>query len=326
LFTVPAEVKDFIRRYPRLVILGHLDPDGDCVASQLALALFLKRTGKETLLLSAGPFERPEIAPFSEFFRFQPAPGDLAATESGCGVVVLDCSSPQRVGKFLDALASLPLLVIDHHASGDDFGTVRWVVPSAPAVTFLIQLLIEALGGAPNREEARLLLFGLCTDTGFFRHLEKDCPPVFAGVSRLTAAGASPREAYRMMYAGAGLGKLKLLAHTLLRAEACLDGRVIVTFQTREDFRTRAEEASRGSDDLYRLLQNVRGSELVVLIQEEEPGRCTVGLRSGDRFDAGAFAKACGGGGHPRAAGYPDTGSIEEVKRRLLARLSGTAL
>ena len=48
----------------------------------------------------------------------------------------------------------------------------------------MVQLLIEALGEKPNREEAKLLLFGLCTDTGFFRHLEKHCPRVFAAVAR----------------------------------------------------------------------------------------------------------------------------------------------
>jgi phosphoesterase RecJ-like protein len=326
MFTVPQAAIDFIRRYPKFVLLGHLDPDGDCVASQLGLALFLKRMGKEAVLLSGSPFERPEIAPFAEFFRSRLDPGDLSAPGNGCAVVVLDCSSPQRVGELYEAVSALPLLVIDHHTSGDDFGDLRWVLPTAPAVTFMIQLLIESCGQAPNREEARLLLFGLCTDTGFFRHLEKDCPEVFAAAARLAAAGATPREAYRMMYSGGGLGRLQLLARSLLRAECFLDGKVIVTFQTREDLRLTEKEGSRGSDDLYRLLQNVRGSELAVLIQEEEAGRCTVGLRVNNSFDAGAFAKECGGGGHKRAAGYPEAGSIEEVKARLLTRLRGTRL
>jgi phosphoesterase RecJ-like protein len=326
MYTVPEAVKDFIRRYPKLVILGHLDPDGDCVASQIGLALFLKRMGQQALLLSAGPFDRPEIADFADFFHLEITPEDLDAPGAGCGAVVLDCSSPQRVGELYDSVSSLPLLVIDHHASGEDFGTVHWVVPSSPSVTYMIQLLIEALGQAPNREEAKLLLFGLCTDTGFFRHLGKDCPQVFAGVSRLTATGASPREAYRMMYAAAGLGKLRLLAQTLLRAETFFNGKVIVTFQTLKDFRQGTSEASRGSDDLFRLLQNVRRSELVVLIREEEENRCTVGLRTNDSFDAGAFAKTCGGGGHARAAGYPANGSVEQVKTSLLDRLRSARL
>jgi phosphoesterase RecJ-like protein len=321
MFTVPDPVKDFIRRYSRFLILGHLDPDGDCVASQLALALFLKRTGRETLLLSAGPFDRPEIAPYTEFFQSRLDPADQAADGAGTAAVVLDCSSPERVGALYESVSSLPLLVIDHHASGEEFGSERWVESEAPAVTFMVQLLIEALGEKPNRQEARLLLFGLCTDTGFFRHLDKHCPRVFAAVARLTAAGASPREAYRMIYSGGGLEKLKLLARTLLRAEPCLGGRVIVTCQTLKDFRSPGGEAVQGSDDLYRLLQNVHGAELVALIREEEGDRCTVGLRTSDSFDAGVFAKSCGGGGHARAAGYPEDGSVAEVRKRLIDRL-----
>ena len=58
---VPVALLDFIEQYGPFYIIGHKEPDGDCVGSQLALASFLKRSGKTAYLCSAGPFSRNEI-------------------------------------------------------------------------------------------------------------------------------------------------------------------------------------------------------------------------------------------------------------------------
>jgi len=63
---VPEGLIDFINRYSKIIIVGHKEPDGDCVGSSLALSLFLKRLGKKIFLLSAGPFKRTEIMQYDE--------------------------------------------------------------------------------------------------------------------------------------------------------------------------------------------------------------------------------------------------------------------
>jgi len=165
----PAEVGPFLTEYDRYLVVGHLEPDGDCVASAVAMARFLERRGKTVVLADQGPFDRPEVAGFQSLFRTDAPP----APETGrTAAVVVDCSTADRLGPALEAaVAGLSVLVIDHHASGQRFGTVRWVEPSAPAVTYMVQLLLESLGERIPAEDAELLLFGLCTDTGFFRHL-----------------------------------------------------------------------------------------------------------------------------------------------------------
>ena len=65
-----TEAVRFIRSHESFVILGHKEPDGDCVASQMTFAALLRALGKEATLHSAGPFDRPEISPFEgEFAR-----------------------------------------------------------------------------------------------------------------------------------------------------------------------------------------------------------------------------------------------------------------
>jgi phosphoesterase RecJ-like protein len=82
-----------------------------------------------------------------------------------------------------------------------------------------------------------------------------------------------------------------------------------------------AEPFSRGSDDVYRLLQSVEGVEVIVFLREEGPGRFSVGFRSSGQADVGQVASALGGGGHSRAAGCTLSGTFEEVRRLVLEEL-----
>ena len=314
----PEDVLSFLKRYQKYLLFGHVEPDGDCVASQLALGSFLRRRGTEVSVFSEGPFDRPEIKPFEDRFRDRVEAADL---DGAPAAVILDCSTPDRIGKLGNSLREIPILVIDHHASGEVFGDARWVVPEAPSVTYLIQRLIEEWPDRPTQEEAELLLFGLARDTGFFRHLVENSGFVFEAVARLVDRGASPRKTYRMIHSGWDLAKAKLLALSFQRVERELGGRVLVTYQSLEDLRSLGADVARGSDEVYRILQAVQEVEVVAFIQEEEQGRCSVGLRSNGSWDVGTLARSMGGGGHTLAAGYSAAGSISATREKLIQAL-----
>jgi phosphoesterase RecJ-like protein len=314
----PRELLAQLRSHGKFLIFGHSEPDGDCLASQLVLAEFLRRLGKSAEVFSAGPFDRPETEEFQRGFLSEVSPEDL---EEEPLAVVVDCSTPDRVGGLIADIAGIPVLVVDHHASGRSFGNVRWVVPEAPSTSFLVQLLIEGYPSQPNADEAELLLFGLATDTGFFRHLEAGSAAVFAAVARLVEAGASPRSVYRRIYSRWEIGKVRLLARSLEKARFELGGRVVITSQSYEELEKSGAVSTRGSDEVYRILQSLRGVEVVAFVHEEAAGTCAVGLRSNGDVDVGALAADLGGGGHRRAAGYNRTGTPEEVEAGLLAEL-----
>jgi phosphoesterase RecJ-like protein len=296
----PRKLLEELRKRQRFLIFGHVEPDGDCLASQIVLAEFLRRKGKSAEVFSAGPFDRPETREFEPWFRRTLSAADL---EGEPVAVVVDSSTVDRVGDLTAEIQRLPIIVIDHHASGRIFGNVRWIEPDAPATSFLVQLLIEAYPAAPTAREAELLLFGLATDTGFFRHLEAHSGDAFTAVARLVEAGASPRTVYQRSHGGWEMGKVRLLARSLRKARLELGGRVAVTSQSRRELRESGAFFSRGSDETYAVLQNLQGVEVVAFVREEAPGTCTVGLRSNGQVDVGILAAELGGGGHPRAAG-----------------------
>jgi bifunctional oligoribonuclease and PAP phosphatase NrnA len=304
---------DFLRSHDSFIVIGHKEPDGDCLASQLALASLIRAMGKEATLHSAGPFDRPEISSYAAAFSAE----ITDARRSGVAVVIVDCSTPERTGSLGARVQGLPSLVVDHHSSGEPFGDARMVEPEAPSTTMLIFQLFEDAGVSPDRETARLLLFGLCTDTGFFRHLARNVVETFSAVSRLAARGTSTAEVYMMVYGMRDLSTRRLLAEMLARTESRWGDRLLLTWQTVAD-RERLSAHQRGDDDLYRLLQTITGNVVVVLVKEESEGVFSVGLRSTSAIDVGAVAASFGGGGHKQAAGFDIHGDLETVKKTLI--------
>jgi bifunctional oligoribonuclease and PAP phosphatase NrnA len=316
--SVPPELLDFIDRHGPFYVIGHKEPDGDCVGSQLALASFLKRTGKTAYLCSAGPFTRTEIMAYEGRFT------DIVPPENPserAAALILDCSSLQRIGSVAETLPKVPLAFIDHHAAGNASGDVLFIDDKAPSVTTMVLKLIEAMGGSPNKEEAELLLFGLGTDTGYFRHLDETSAETFQAASRLVSAGASPKRVYNLMYGGKSLFSRKLMGEILARTEPYYDGALLISFVTLDD-QQRYGLASRDSDTLYQLLLGIAGCEAAMIIRQESESDCTVGLRARERIDVGSIAASFGGGGHRLAAGLSIRGELQAVKHKLVGAFS----
>ncbi|MDR0375516.1 MAG: bifunctional oligoribonuclease/PAP phosphatase NrnA [Treponema sp.] len=314
---VPQELLDFIKKHEKFIIVGHKDPDGDCVGSQLAMASALKRLGKNAVVCSAGPFNRSEIALYRN--RFANVVKDEDRLDAA--VIIMDCSVTMRTGDMEDRLKGLPTAIVDHHQGGDRCAGSQenpvFIDPSAPSVTFLTLALIEALGLVPTEEEAKLLFLGLCTDTDFFRHIDSTGYETFAYASRLIKAGANPKETFHFINGGRSFASRRLLGVLLAGSRQYFDGKLILATEEYHEIQRFGLE-SRDSDTLYRLLQSVSGVEVVMFIRQETPTRCSVGLRSMDKIDVSTIAASFGGGGHKNAAGVTMEGTIETIYPQFL--------
>ncbi|GHV86665.1 phosphoesterase [Spirochaetia bacterium] len=309
---VPEALIKFIREGQRFIVAGHEEPDGDCVGSQLAITSLLQRLGKKAVPVSAGPFKRTETKPYAPLFLPCPAGAD----KEGTRVIVMDCSTRERVGDLpLDGLRSA---AVDHHASGNPWGEIVYLDPDAPSVTFMAAKIFAALGERPTTEEAELLFFGLCTDTGFFRHLDERSEETFKTAAALVAAGANPKKTFAAINGGKSLNSRILLGTILSRARAYYGGKLLVSGETLEETRRFGQE-SRDSDMLYQLLQSVEGVEAMVILREENPEECTVGFRSLDRINVAAIAEGFGGGGHKNASGAKVRESAAVLEEKITA-------
>lgn len=314
---VPVELVHFITTGSRFIIAGHKEPDGDCVGSQLTLLSVLRRLGKEAIVCSAGPFKRSEIKNYLK--QFTPEITDYH--KQNAKLIIIDCSNRERLGDLEESLEGLPTAIIDHHLPSENLSSSDeapvYLDSNSPACTLLIYKLITALSLEPTTDEAKLLLFGLCTDSGFFRHLTGESDYVFEYVAQLLRFGGNPRETYQDITGGKSLQSRILLGRILSRIESYFDGKLLISYETLEETKTFGFE-SRDSDTLNQLMQSVSGVQAIIIIRQECADNCTVSLRSANTIDVSKIAASFGGGGHKNAAGLTMEGSITNVKEILL--------
>lgn len=304
------EFAQFLSAHDFFYVIGHKEPDGDCVFSCLGMAALLDAKKLPYQLLNAGPFKRTEIRDKADLFTNTPT--FLSEPErKKTGLIILDCSEMSRLGEIDGDLSALDTYIIDHHKTANVAENCI-IDPSSPATACLVQQLYEKLIGKPPKEVAELLFFGMATDTGYFRFLKDDSAEVFMAAARLVEAGANPRQIYDKMTGGKPYSTRKLLSIMLSRAERYYNGKLVITYETMEDTRKFGQEG-RDSDALYSLLLACDGVEAVVFLRQETEHSCTAGFRSRDTVDVSVIAAKFGGGGHKNASGLSMEGKLENI-------------
>lgn len=306
------EFKDFISNHQYFYVIGHKEPDGDCIASCLGIADILKKLNKEYKLLSAGPFKRPEIKKFEKQFSNKTDFLDNKDREI-TGLIILDCSELSRLGEIDGDLSGLDIFVIDHHKTSNLPENAKGFIDSeAPACAYLVQIFYEKILGKIPLKLANILFFGLSTDTGYFRFLSQDSAEVFMAAARLVSYGVEPRMIYNEINSGKPYSTRQLLGVLLSKAERYLDGKLVITYETLEDTKKYGSEG-RDSDALYQLLLSSQDVEAAVFLRQDTISTCTGGFRSVDKIDVSQVAAKFGGGGHKNASGMSTDGKIENL-------------
>lgn len=309
----------FVSSHSFFYVVGHKEPDGDCIFSSLGMAEFLKKKEKQYELLNAGPFKRNEIKKTET--AFSKTPVFLSAPERKLtGLILVDCAELSRIGDMSSELKGLDTFVIDHHKTSA--ATPNSIIDAAaPATTCIIQQIYERIIGPLPKAVAKLLFLGMATDTGYFRFLDENSAEVFAATARLVAAGVNPREIYDEITGGKPYSTRKLLGILLNRAERYYHNKLVITYETMEDTQKWGTEG-RDSDALYSLILAAEGVEAVVFLRQESEYSCTAGLRSKNDIDVSTIAAHFGGGGHKNAAGLSAEGTIQTLIPRILKEFS----
>ncbi|MGL1891502.1 MAG: bifunctional oligoribonuclease/PAP phosphatase NrnA [Spirochaetaceae bacterium] len=313
---IPEIITKNINSNKRFIVMAHKQPDADTLTSALALESFLSRMGKETSLYTAGPFTRIETLHLADKFK------TTSLTEEDkkdAIVIIVDCNSPDRVGFLENEITELPVMIIDHHATESDFGSFPWVDPSYPSTTLMIQDLIMSFNEAPTPYESEMLFLGFCTDTGFFRHLDKGSELYIEKAANMVRYGASPKNTFKVITGGKTLSSRRLLGRILERCEEHYNGKLLVSWEDIAD-REELKAEDRDSDTLYQAMLSISGVEAIAVVRQESPGKCTVGLRSIQDVDVRKLAETFGGGGHQRASGFATAGELKSVKAELITR------
>jgi len=302
------KIKSRIQAAQRILVTSHVRPDGDAIGSSLALALALLDAGKQVqVVLSDG-------LPAS--FKYLPG-GDMVRTKADGEfdlIVSVDCSDLERIGDALDGYHA-PDIVIDHHITTEAFGTLNLIEPEAVATASVLTRHMGEWGLTLTAPIAANLITGLVTDTLGFR-TSNTTPESLRQAADLMEFGADLSALYYLSlvrrtfveakYWGAGLSSLERS-----------DGIIWATLTLAD----RKASGYTGNDDadLINIVSSIDDAEIAIMFVEQNTGKTKISWRGlKPDIDVSQIASQYNGGGHKAASGAELSGSLAEVRERVL--------
>ncbi|AWN24186.1 phosphoesterase [Deinococcus irradiatisoli] len=308
------EAADRLKSHPGpIVILAHVDPDGDALGSCLGLQRALRAAGKDAQTYLQVP----------RFLKFLPQEGEvlpaLEAWPEGALAAVLDVDNTDMARVAGADLGGFDgeVVNIDHHGTNRRQAAVSLVDPSQAAAAMIVKDVVDALGVPWSAEIATPLLLGTSTDTGSFR-FSNTTPQVLRTAADLVECGAelawindqlarNPQRYYA------------LLREVLDQMQFSSDG-LIVRSHIDEAALQRTQAQWEDVESYVNTIRNADGAELAVMFKDYGE-RIKLSLRSRGRVSAQNIAVALGGGGHVAAAGA----SLDARFPEALARFEAAA-
>ena len=315
---MPARAAELLSAADSVSVVCHVFPDADTIGAGLALALVLDAVGKDVEVSFAAPAELPESLQSLPGGHLLVAPEDLRRDADL--VVTVDIPSVNRLGALRDlAGPDRQVLVIDHHASNQLFGTANYVDPSADSTTMLVADLLDAWGKPIDERVAHCLYAGLTTDTGSFRWASARAHRLAA---RLVELGVDNAAISRTLLDTHPFSWLPMLSRVLASARLVPDaaggrGLVYAVVAHQEWVNARPEEV----ESIVDIVRTTPQAEVAAVFKEIEP-RQLVGVDAREVLSTSpSVASTFGGGGHRLAAGYSATGAADDVVAALRAEL-----
>ena len=305
-----------IRDGRSVCIVGHVRPDGDCIGSQLGLALALRNEGKQVTCWNQD--DLPDKLAFLDPDHLLQKPKAGLRFDV---VIALDCASFERLGTAADAIKDRQLFInIDHHESNTRYGDINWILPKQPSTGELVFRLLRAANWAITPAIADCLFTAVSTDTGSFQY-PSTRPNTLYVAGKLVERGADLAKVCHEVYQSFPLRRVRLLQRVYNHFKLTHDNRIAYFWLKKQDY----ERTGADPDDSEGLIDHLRSIEPVVIaciFEEIEPGLVRISLRSKcEKVNVSDVAEQFGGGGHPAAAGARIPGRPLSVQRQVIRAL-----
>jgi len=302
----------------RIVITTHVQPDGDGIGSEVALAHWLLAQGKTVNIVN--PHAAPRRFAFLE--KDIPAPGFepesaarlLAAADA---LAVLDISVPARLGPLEPLVREYAgeIVVIDHHLGPTGFRGVDCRDTTASATAELLHELLVDWGAEITPEMATSLYAAISYDTGGFRY-SNTTARTHRVAAALIDAGADTHEINQRVFESVSPTRARLLSRVFGDFHLEAGGR-LAWIALSSDLLEEAGAEPEDVEGVVEALRSLEHVEMAILFKEIEKGATKVSLRSLGDVDVAQLAGRFGGGGHKNAAGafvrQPMGSVVEEV-------------
>ena len=316
------QLRSIIAAAADIVVIGHVNPDGDAIGSTLAWTNYLQSEGKSVSLIV--PDKYPDFLNWlpntDKILRHDKHPEKTELLVATADLIFcLDLNTLSRTEALADHIASAKAakVLIDHHPNPDDLFNLTISHPEMSSTSELVFRLVWQLGAFERlgHHFAVPCYCGMMTDTGGFT-FNSTRPEIFFIISQLLTKGIDKDKIYRNVYNVASESKIRLWGYVLYEKMEYDATRHAAFFTlTRADLK-RFNYIKGDTEGLVNMPLQIKGTRLSISLREDtdRDNLVWVSLRSVDDFNCTEMAAAFfNGGGHFNASGGRLNCSIEEA-------------
>jgi bifunctional oligoribonuclease and PAP phosphatase NrnA len=303
-----GEIYSKINDATNILIISHRNPDPDTVGCNIALRLFLERSGKRvtSACVDMLPKHFQAFPDYRDFIQeFDPKDYDL--------YIAVDCGSTDQISYIgiHPEIKKKEFINIDHHPHNDHLGTVNLVDDKSASTSIVLFKLFQIWDVKITPNIATWLLFGIYFDTGSFMH-SNTTDEVYNIASELLKKGANKELIIKTLYKNQTYKKLCLWGRALDNLKKNKND-VAVTGVTPQDYldcNAKKDDLS-GLIDYMGSIKDVKYATLLSNDPESPQVRGSLRTRNND-VDVREIAKKLGGGGHKKASGFSVEGRLRK--------------
>ena len=311
-----------IHSFRKILVVSHVNPDGDAIGSSLAMCSFLKKFGIESKVLVPNGFP--------EFLSWMPGAHEVLVYETDsvnaqewistaeC-IIMQDFNSLSRSGLLHNEIGKtrVPRILIDHHRD-PDMGQFycAWSETDVSSASELVAEIILHYGmGYLDENIATNLLVGIMTDTGSFAHSIYH-PRTFEIVSALVEKSVSYNEIHRLVYDTFSENRLRLLGYAINKMEVLDEYATAIIALSKSELDSFDYHVG-DTEGIVNYPLSLKKVKMSVLITERQE-QIRLSFRSKGDFSVHELSnKHFKGGGHTNAAGGTLNCTIEEAVEKL---------
>ncbi|MCQ2550593.1 MAG: bifunctional oligoribonuclease/PAP phosphatase NrnA [Clostridia bacterium] len=291
------EICEVLREKERILILPHVNMDGDALGSAVALTRALRIMNKEAYVLL-----EDEIPLNISFLK-----GDYTTYDENILdpdlVICIDCGAVDRFSMRKDVFLNAPLtMCIDHHPTSKGIADLNYIDGDSPATGQIVFLILKELGIIYDKEIGEAIFCAITTDTGNFQYSSTN-KQSFEIAAQLMDWGIDLNKVSVEVYQNERLERIMIENKVLSTTVTVGKGKGAIAYVTQDMLKETGADMSE-TEDCVSILRNIRGVEFAAFIKENEDRTCKVSMRAKTYGNVAKIASKYNGGGHTKASGF----------------------
>lgn len=313
-----SKLNDIIKSSKNILIISHVNPDGDTLGSMCGLyCAILDNFKKKCDMVAISKI--PDVYSYLPHLSEVKNVDDLDKSREYDLVINVDVAALDRAcdAKILFEKAKFTVN-IDHHKTNIAYGNLNFINPDASSTGEVLFGCFENMNWKVNLDCAICIYTAILTDTGSFR-FDNTKPSTFEVASKLVEIGVQPSDIYKKVYESDSKTLVMFQAHCISKAKFLEDDKIAYTLVYKKDM----EKFSAGDDCMEGLTEKLRAivtTRIAFVAKEMKSGGTKISMRS--KFaDVAEICSVFGGGGHKFAAGCTIKAPVEDAAKKVLEEI-----